>query len=603
MACVSSFLPGVGNLITFTSKQIKSKGKTSRHSHCSAPASSKPLHSLSRVDILLPRQSDYEAPIEKIIPASEMSKLPALLTARIPVPSSVSTVSSTISPFLASISSGLPATLLLCIISAVALPLPAEAFSLQDAVSGLEAAIAAAGPLGPILFIGAYVIATVFLIPASVLTVAAGFLFGPISGSIVVSIAATLGATAAFLVGRYIARPAVARRAAEDTRFAAVDRAIAAQGAKIVLLLRLSPLVPFSLLNYALSLTSIPLGSYIGASWAGMLPGTIAYVALGGAGKAAAETAAGVVTSPLQLVLYGVGALATLGATVLIIHTRHNTFSSLFGNFKLHTHTTTATSITTRTTATALHDTNSVDLYPHGIEPLPQGVPAAEILSRLGGPEHILVEPLTKASLFVKPQSVFFKLDGKKRRWDMVSSHASVAILLYHTTRKAFILVRQFRPAVYATAVRTAAEEEQGAATTAFPSSLPLHHGFTFELCAGIVGDKPELSLFQVAQEEILEETGFDIDISNLNKITSFNSAVGISGSRQTIFAAEVDDSMLAMPKDGVGGGLADHGEAIEVVALPVAGAETFLMDESLGKSAGLMFVLTYAKSTGMFDL
>lgn len=185
-------------------------------------------------------------------------------------------------------------------------------------MSGLEAAIAAAGPLGPILFIGAYVIATVFLIPASVLTVAAGFLFGPISGSIVVSIAATLGATAAFLVGRYIARPAVARRAAEDTRFAAVDRAIAAQGAKIVLLLRLSPLVPFSLLNYALSLTSIPLGSYIGASWAGMLPGTIAYVALGGAGKAAAETAAGVVTSPLQLVLYGVGALATLGATVLI---------------------------------------------------------------------------------------------------------------------------------------------------------------------------------------------------------------------------------------------------------------------------------------------
>jgi uncharacterized membrane protein YdjX (TVP38/TMEM64 family) len=198
------------------------------------------------------------------------------------------------------------------------LPLPAEAFSLQDAVSSLEAAITAAGSLGPILFIAAYIIATVFLIPASVLTVAAGFLFGPVSGSIVVSIAATLGATAAFLVGRYVARPAVARRAAEDSRFAAVDKAIAAQGAKIVLLLRLSPLVPFSLLNYALSLTSIPLASYVGASWAGMLPGTIAYVALGGAGKAAAETAAGVGTSPLQLVLYGVGALATLGATVLI---------------------------------------------------------------------------------------------------------------------------------------------------------------------------------------------------------------------------------------------------------------------------------------------
>jgi len=284
----------------------------------------------------------------------------------------------------------------------------------------------------------------------------------------------------------------------------------------------------------------------------------------------------------------------------------HSKLNPLFGSFKLYTNNTTnatSTSSTTRTTATALPDTTFVDLYPHGIESLPQGVPAAEILTRLGGPEHILTEPLTQASLFVKPQSVFFKLDGKKRRWDMVSSHASVAILLYHTTRKAFILVRQFRPAVYATAVRTAAEEEQGTTTVAFPFTLPLHHGFTFELCAGIVGDKPELSGQQVAHEEILEETGYDIDISNLKKITSFNSAVGISGSRQTIFAAEVDDSMLAVPKDGVGGGLADHGEAIEVVALPVEGVDKFLMDESLGKSAGLMFALTHAKAVGLFKL
>lgn len=286
----------------------------SRHSHHPAPVTNKPLHRLPKVNSLLPHHSACDSAVKNTTYTTEMSKP----NASIPVPSSVSTVCSTISPFLASISSALPSTLLLFILVAVALPSPAEAFSLQDAVSGLEAAIAAAGPLGPILFIGAYILATVLLIPASVLTVAAGFLFGPISGSIVVSIAATLGATAAFLVGRYIARPAVARRAAEDTRFAAVDRAIAAQGAKIVLLLRLSPLVPFSLLNYALSLTNIPLGSYIGASWAGMLPGTIAYVALGGAGKAAAETAAGVGNSPLQLVLYGVGALATLGATVLI---------------------------------------------------------------------------------------------------------------------------------------------------------------------------------------------------------------------------------------------------------------------------------------------
>jgi UDP-sugar diphosphatase len=252
--------------------------------------------------------------------------------------------------------------------------------------------------------------------------------------------------------------------------------------------------------------------------------------------------------------------------------------------------------------ATNTDPTTAVELYPHGIQPLPQGVPATEILTRLGGPHHIEVQPLTQASLFVKPQSVFFQLDGKKRRWDMVNSHASVAILLYHTTRQAYILVRQFRPAVWATAVRSAAEE-QGLSSPVYPSSLPLHHGFTFELCAGIVGDKPELSLSQVAQEEILEETGFDVDISKLKKLTSFNSAVGISGSRQTIFVAEVDDSMLAVPNDGVGGGLADHGEAIEVVALPAASVEEFLMDESLGKSAGLMFALTYAKSAGLFKL
>jgi UDP-sugar diphosphatase len=300
--------------------------------------------------------------------------------------------------------------------------------------------------------------------------------------------------------------------------------------------------------------------------------------------------------------------------TFSIVVTTHTKLSALLLG---HLKNTAKTTTTLKRTMATKHDNaaattrSTIDLYPHGIKPLPQGVPADEILKRLGGPEHIQVAPLSSPSLFVKPQSVFFQLDGKKRRWDMVSSHASIAILLYHTTLQAFILVRQFRPAVYATAVRTAAEEKEQAATgssstpnsssSMFPSSLPLHHGFTFELCAGIVGDKPELSLYQVAQEEILEETGFEIDIKNLKKITSFNSAVGISGSRQTIFAAEVDDSMLAVPKDGVGGGLADHGEAIEVVALPAAAVENFLFDESLGKSAGLMFALTYASSSGMF--
>lgn len=213
---------------------------------------------------------------------------------------------------LSAVTAGAAATALL------ALPAPAQAASLQEGVSWLQQLIASSGPLGPLLFIFAYAAAAVLLVPGSLLTVAAGFLFGPLLGSAVVSVAATAGAAAAFLIGRYLARPAVQARVQSQPKFAAVDAAIASQGARIVLLLRLSPLFPYTLLNYALSLTSIEFWPYLLASWAGMLPGTIAYVALGGAGKAAAESAAGGGAGPVQLALYVVGAAATLGATVLI---------------------------------------------------------------------------------------------------------------------------------------------------------------------------------------------------------------------------------------------------------------------------------------------
>ena len=198
------------------------------------------------------------------------------------------------------------------------LPAPAAALSLQGAVGGLEELIQSAGLLGPVIFVAAYVAATVLLVPGSLLTLAAGFLFGPVLGTAVVSVASTAGASAAFLVGRYLARPAVERRIEGNTKFAAVDAAIGRQGPKIVFLLRLSPLFPFTPLNYALSLTKVEFGPYVLASWAGMLPGTVAYVALGGAGKAAAETAAGGGAGPVQLALYALGAGATLWVAALI---------------------------------------------------------------------------------------------------------------------------------------------------------------------------------------------------------------------------------------------------------------------------------------------
>jgi uncharacterized membrane protein YdjX (TVP38/TMEM64 family) len=184
-------------------------------------------------------------------------------------------------------------------------------------VGGLEDLIARAGLLGPVIFVAAYVVATVLLVPGSLLTLAAGVAFGPVLGTAAVSVGSTAGATAAFLLGR-LARPAVERRLlASNDKFAAVDRAVAAQGAKIVLLLRLSPLFPFTLLNYGLSVTRIGLGEYVLASWLGMLPGTVAYVALGSAGKAAAETAAGGL-EPVKLGLYVVGAAATIWVTRIV---------------------------------------------------------------------------------------------------------------------------------------------------------------------------------------------------------------------------------------------------------------------------------------------
>lgn len=136
------------------------------------------------------------------------------------------------------------------------------------------------GPIAPIAFIILYVIITVSLLPASVITLGAGFVFGVVKGSIFVFIGAMLGATAAFLIGRYLARDWVNRKISNNRRFKAIDSAIANEGRKIIFLIRLSPIFPFNLLNYALGLTNISLKDYI-LGTTGIIPGTIMYVYLG----------------------------------------------------------------------------------------------------------------------------------------------------------------------------------------------------------------------------------------------------------------------------------------------------------------------------------
>ena len=197
----------------------------------------------------------------------------------------------------------------------IALLSAAKFFHVQDLLKQALDWVGQLGPWGAVLFIAIYVVATVLFIPGSVLTLGAGAVFGVVGGSFYVSIASTLGATAAFLVGRYLARDTIARKIEGNERFAAIDRAVANEGWKIVGLTRLSPVFPFTLLNYAFGLTRVKLGHYVLASWIGMMPGTVMYVYLGSLAKAASGERT---RTAGEWALYGVGLLATLVITIFI---------------------------------------------------------------------------------------------------------------------------------------------------------------------------------------------------------------------------------------------------------------------------------------------
>ena len=175
------------------------------------------------------------------------------------------------------------------------------------------------------LYVAFYAAAVVALIPGSAMTLAGGYLFGPAWGMVLVSVASMLGATAAFLVARSIGRGPVRARIGQNPRFLALDRAIARRGAWVVFLLRLSPVVPFNVLNYALGLTGIGLGPYVAASWVGMLPGTILYVMIG--------ATFGPGGRPGGLGAWGWAAvvLSTLAATVVIGRLARNALQDLPG--------------------------------------------------------------------------------------------------------------------------------------------------------------------------------------------------------------------------------------------------------------------------------
>lgn len=179
--------------------------------------------------------------------------------------------------------------------------------------------IAGLGPLAPLIFIGLYIGAAILFIPGAILTVGAGIEFGLVAGTIYVSIGATLGATGAFLIGRYLARSWVAHKLAGDPNFSAIDRAVAKEGWKIVGLARLSPVFPFNLLNYAFGLTDIRLREYFLASWAGMIPGIVMYVYVGTlVGDLTRAGTATATPAPGRWVLEIVGLIATVAVAVYV---------------------------------------------------------------------------------------------------------------------------------------------------------------------------------------------------------------------------------------------------------------------------------------------
>ncbi|CAO2182118.1 unnamed protein product [Urochloa humidicola] len=166
------------------------------------------------------------------------------------------------------------------------------------------------GPAGYALFVLVYAGLEVLAIPAIPLTMSAGLLFGSITGTIIVSVSGTLAAAVAFLIARYFARERILKLVEGNKKFLAIDKAIGENGFKVVTLLRLSPLLPFSLGNYLYGLTSVKFLPYVLGSWLGMLPGSWAYVSAGAFGRA-------IIQDESEIGLGGSGQLWTLGVGLL----------------------------------------------------------------------------------------------------------------------------------------------------------------------------------------------------------------------------------------------------------------------------------------------
>ncbi len=208
------------------------------------------------------------------------------------------------------------ALVLIAIMTAVAF-LP-----VKDWVKAFSDWVRTLGALGVVVFIAAYALATVLFLPGWIFTVSAGLVYGVVGGTAVALTGAIIGSTLAFLCGRYLVRKRVQAATKGNKKFAAIDKAVGEQGWKIIGLLRLSPIVPFNLSNYFYGVTAVGFVPYVLASAIGMLPGTLLYAYLGGAGKAGLGGEGG--QSPLEWVFLGVGLVATIVVTIIVSRIARN---------------------------------------------------------------------------------------------------------------------------------------------------------------------------------------------------------------------------------------------------------------------------------------
>nr|XP_032818646.1 uridine diphosphate glucose pyrophosphatase NUDT14 [Petromyzon marinus] len=217
----------------------------------------------------------------------------------------------------------------------------------------------------------------------------------------------------------------------------------------------------------------------------------------------------------------------------------------------------------------------------------------------------VSVEPCA-ASRYLRPHRISYTQNGVRKTWDFMETHDSVAILLFNTTRRCFVFVKQFRPAVYVNEREWRRKQRLVEATEAAGTrvlrgargegvgdeggpALPGSAGVTCELCAGIL-DHPGVSAAETARLELMEECGYDVPLEELHCVTSYRTGVGVSGARQTLYYAAVTDAMHTGP----GGGRSDEGELIELMELPLEHAAQFMDAADIERPLGVLYGLLW---------